>query len=119
MPDKQKLRCKLKNSFKNYVRHQKYIDKYRNDILYNSDYFVVEIVESEVYSLVNHAINLLPSDCANILKLYIDGWDIKDISTFLNKSQRVVYNCKNEAIRILKEKMSCDKLLIFMTIFPF
>lgn len=101
----------IKNSFSNYIRHKKYIDKYRSEIITDNDTFTVEIIESEVCSLVNQALDMLPSDCAEIVKLYIEGWDIKEISDNLNIPKRTVYNRKNEAITILKLKNKSGKLL--------
>ena len=104
----------VKNNFKNYITHKKCVDKYKSEIISDDNLFVVEMVESEIYSFVNQAVSLLPSDCAEIIKYHIEGWNAKEISEKMNISERSVYSKKNEAISILKQKIGKDKLLVLM-----
>ena len=57
----------IKNSFKSYITHEKYVGIHRSELIKNSDYLVTEIIESETFSLIHQAINMLPNDCAEVL----------------------------------------------------
>ena len=106
----------IKNSFKSYITHKKYVNTHSSELIADSDYLVTQIIESETFSLINQAINILPKDCAEVLRLHLDGWDIKEIATMVGKSERTVYNKKYEAIGILKKKLSKEifEVLIFL-----
>lgn len=103
----------IKNSFKNYVSRQKYREKQLKGYL-DDDYFVVQVAETEIYSVINKAIDLLPEECVKVIKLTLEGWDVKEISTKLEKKESTIYNQRREAMRILKEKLPKDQLLLFL-----
>lgn len=106
----------IKNKFRDYISHCKIKDKFKNNIRHNDDFLLSQIVESETLSIISEAINILPKECAKVFKLFIDGWNVKDIAIKLKKSQSTVYAQKQEAINILKNKLSKDKFLLIMTI---
>lgn len=95
------LYISIKNRFRNYLVHRKSVDKFQ----YESRNFISDVVESETLSIINQAINLLPSECAKVFKLHIDGWPVKDIAEKLGKSESTVYAQKQEAISTLKRKL--------------
>lgn len=105
----------IKNKLKNYIKHQKCVDKYKQAILDDNDFFIVEVAESETYSLVKYAISLLPKDCAQVMRYYLEGYDVKDIANKLSMPERTIYNKKAEAISILKKK-NILKHFVFMKI---
>ena len=84
----------------------------------DDDLFTVQIAENEVVSLVAQSAEMLPDECAKVFRLHIEGWDIKEIALQLGKSESTVYKQKRQALSILKEKISKDKLLIIMSLFP-
>ena len=104
----------IRNDFKDYLRKKKVKDKYYNQIINDSDLFIVKIAENEIYSLVSQAMKLLPKDCATIFELLLNNWSVKDIAEQINCSERTVYNKKDEAINILKRKLPNSKLLFFV-----
>lgn len=104
----------VKNKFRDYISHQHIKDKFRNNMKLQDDYLVSQIAESETLSIITEAIGILPTECAKVFKLYIDGWEVKDIAKELNKSQSTVYAQKQEAISILKRKLYKDNMLIIM-----
>lgn len=106
----------IKNNFRNYLTHKKCTDKYKQSIINDSDHFVVEVAESEVYSLVKQAINLLPQDCAEVMKYLLEGWEIKDIAIQLNRPERTIYNKKAEAIKLIKSKLPKKIFTILITL---
>lgn len=105
------LYISIKNRFRNYLVHQKSVDKFQCE----TKNFVSDVVESETLSIINQAINLLPSECAKVFRLHIDGWQVKDIAEKLGKSESTVYAQKQEAISILKKKLP-KNLYLFLSI---
>lgn len=104
----------VKNRFRDYISHRKCKDKFRDSLKLQDDYFVSQIAESETLSIISEVVEILPAECARVFKLFIDGWEVKDIAKKLNKSQSTVYAQKQEAIAILKRKITSDKLLTIM-----
>lgn len=96
----------IKNKFRNYLDHQKSIEKYKDNLKHDRDNFISQIAETETLSILNQAIDLLPSECAKVFRLFIEGWDVSDIAAKLNKSESTVYAQKQKSIAILKEKLS-------------
>ena len=103
----------IKNKLKTHINHSKYVDTYNKSIL-NDDYFVIQVAETEKLSIISQAIDILPSECAKVFKLHLDGWEVKDISKELCKSESTVYKQKQEAIRILKIKFPHNKVLLLL-----
>lgn len=104
----------VKNKFRDYISHRKTKDKFSSAMRLTEDYFVSQIAESETLSIVAEAVQALPAECAKVFRMFIDGWEVKEIAESLNKSQSTVYAQKQEAITILKKKFSKDKLLLIM-----
>lgn len=107
----------IRNKFKDHYTHQKYIDEYEFVIRNDEDYHITSIVESEVYSAVNEAVSILPSECAKVFRLYTEGWEISDIAEKLNKAPSTVYNQRNRALSILKKELSNKNFVILITFF--
>lgn len=107
----------IRNGFINYLEHNKTVSKYKKHLIHNEDYFVIEVIESETFSIIGEAMNFLPDDCANIFKAFIDGWDASEIADNLKCSRRTIYNKRNEAISILKDKLSKDKITRLLSLF--
>lgn len=104
----------IKNGFKNYLTHKKIEEHYRQGI--DDDYFVIKMAEMETFSILSEAINLLPEECARVFQLYVDGWSVKEIASKLNKSPNTVYTQKNDAIKLLKSKLSKKNFAILLNI---
>lgn len=104
----------VKNKFRDYISHRKTKDKFTSTLRVTDDYFVSQIAESETLSIVNEAVEALPAECAKVFRMFIDGWEVKDIAKSLNKSQSTVYAQKQEAINILRRKFPKDKMLLIM-----
>lgn len=101
-----------RNSFRGYIRHNKHIQKHQKYVSRDNDFFVSQVFETELFSFINESVNLLPEECAKVIKEYLKGLDIKEIAGKLNKSEYTVYKQKKYAIDILKKKLSKDKLFI-------
>ena len=102
----------IKNEFKNYIIHKKYENNYKQILKENyDDYFVVKIAEMETFSIITSAKEILPKECAKVFSLYLEGWTVNEIADKLKKSPNTIYTQKNDAIKILKEKIIKRKLL--------
>lgn len=106
------LYVSIKNQFKDYLKHNKCVTKFNQAMLEDDNYMVSQMIEGETLSIVNHALDILPKECARVFKLHIDGWNVKDIAAILGKSERTVFIQKQKSISILKEKLPVDKLLL-------
>lgn len=106
----------IKNGYKNHINHLKYKKKYRDDVELEMG-LNYDLIECEVYSIVDDALKMLPKECAKVFKLYLEGWKPNDIAKELNKDIQTVYNKKQEAISILKKNITSNKLLIILVCF--
>lgn len=104
----------IKNKYKNDIIHEKYVKKHTREVLSDKNSFVSDIVETETISIISQAIELLPTECAKVFKMHLDGWNVKEIATALEKTQSTVYNQRLEAISILKEKLSNRSFLTIL-----
>lgn len=95
----------IRNSFKEYHSHQKVLGKYKQTVQNEEDRFTSYIIETEVISELSRRPELFPTECAKVLKLYLEGWDIKDIAEKLGKSPSTIYTQRQEIILILKKLM--------------
>lgn len=107
----------IRNFYKNYIVKQQRKDKYKSYIALDDDYIVSQMVEVEVVSEVSNAINLLPSECAKVFKMFADGFEIKEIAEALNKSESTIYNQRKMGIEILRKKLSKNSFIFFQTFF--
>lgn len=104
----------VKNSFKDYLKHRKYVDKHLAVARLDDDYFVSQVVETEVFSFIEEAVGLLPEECRKVFLEYLNGLDAKEIAQKLNKSEFTVYKQRKNAIELLKSKFPKDKMIIIM-----
>lgn len=103
----------IKNNFRNYLSHGKHKITYSESVKMSYD---LDLVESELYSLVDEALQLLPETYAQILKMYLDGWKSGEIAATLGRTEQYVYNIKYDAIHLLKKKMSKNRFFLFFSI---
>lgn len=104
----------IRNGFREYLTHKNVADRYLRTVKTSDDYFISQIVETETLSVLTRLSELLPEECAKVFRLYLEGWEIKEIVEKLGKSSSTVYNQRQEAINILK-KLDLSKLLSIIT----
>ncbi len=104
------IKHKFINQYNRAVRKNK-IDK---EIKFDSDFFIVQAVEGELYSILPEALSLLPEECARTFKLFLEGFEIGEIAEMLNKKQSTIYNQRKQAISILKRKLDKDKFFTIL-----
>ena len=101
----------IKNRYKMYYRHQKAINNYLSENV-DDKFFILQAVESEVVSLISEILNMLPEECARTLKLFLDGYNVKEIAEKLGKKESTIYNQKNSAISTLRTKLSKNQFML-------
>lgn len=106
----------IKNGFLDWLIHDKCVDRFKKIVISNPDNFITEIIESESLSTITKMTELLPLDTCTIIKLMLDGWEVKDIAQELRLSQSSIYAKKNDAIKILRNKLPKNQLLILFII---
>lgn len=99
------LYVSIKNGFKNYIKHQNHVHKYQNVVSCEEDYFVTKMVETETYSVLSQAVNILPEECARIFKMTLNGWSTDEIADKLGKSKSTIYEHKQNAVKIIKKNL--------------
>lgn len=107
----------IKNRFKDYLKHQKHIHKYRESTLIDEDYLVAQVVETEVFSFLEEALRLLPEECKRSFAEYLNGLEVKEIAIKLNKSEFTIYKQRKNAIEILRSKFPKNKLMLLLSFF--
>lgn len=110
------LYVSIKNAFMDYLSHDKCVDKFNRKLHENPNFFVSQMVESETLSIIAEALDVLPHECAKVFKLHLEGWNVKEISEKLGKAQSTVYTQKQDAIKLLKDKIKNNQLLYFVLI---
>lgn len=108
----------IKNGYKNHIRHSQHERKYA-ETLYSDNDFEYDAIEFELFSTAHKVIGMLPTDCAEIFKLYLDGYKPEEIATLTGKQPQTIYNKKQEAISILRKKLTRDKLMMITTFLNF
>lgn len=77
--------------------------------------FINNIIHAEVLAEIYRAINLLPSQCARVITMsYIDGRTNSEIAAEMGLSEQTVKNHKGRGLRILKESLSNDALMMLL-----
>lgn len=111
------LYLSIKNKHKDYIIHKKYVTDYEDIVKRDEDFYLNAMVESEVVSALGEALSVLPTECAKVFKLHVEGWDVKSIAAQLNKSESTVYQQKSAAISILKKRLRSDTFLLLINFF--
>ncbi len=101
----------IRNSHKRYILRKSTAARYNQSVSSEPDYLTSQMVEIEVISQVSMMINTLPEQCAEVLSLFVQGYDIKEIAEKLGKSHSTVYNQKNRGIEILKERFKNSPII--------
>lgn len=106
----------IKNRFRNHLVHQRCEIKYSESVkkTYAERSLTSEIVEVETLSIIQEAMKVLPEECAKVFELHVNGWSVKEIAEKLGKSQCTVYTQRQDAITILKKRMSKDQMYIIL-----
>lgn len=100
-----------------HCRHQKTVEKANEFQLKDDNFFIIHAAESEIYSIIPEALNLLPEDCVETFNLFIEGYSVKEIAQKKNKPLSTIYSQRDKSISILKRKLPREKFRIIVMIF--
>lgn len=103
----------IRNKIKELFRHDKIFSRIKA-LLCDDNYFIASVSESEILSVINKTINMLPAECAKVLKMYINGDKIKDIAEKTGKSESTVYKQTQYGLNSLKKNAEENILTITM-----
>jgi RNA polymerase sigma-70 factor (family 1) len=77
--------------------------------------FINAIIHAEVLAEIYRAINMLPSQCAKVITMsYVDGLSNSEIAAEMGLSEQTVKNHKGRGLKILKESLSNDALMVLL-----
>lgn len=110
------LYAAIKNKVKNYITHQKHIENYKQELSKEDSYYDMLAVESEFHVLLSEMIAQLPTNYAKIIKLHLDGWDVKSIAEKLDITEKTVYNRKVKAIELLRKSINSNQKYLIVHI---
>ena len=100
------LYVSVKNLCLNYIRDRKETIDYTSPVVEKQEFtFENKLIEEETYRILTSAVNALPPQSAKIIKLSLDGKQLKEISEILNISVNTVKTLKYNAINILKTSL--------------
>lgn len=104
----------IRNKFRMYYKHMKVVERANSIIAEDQDLFIVQAAEAEIFSIVPTALNMLPSECAKVMKLFIEGHDVDEIAKMLNKQPSTIYRQRSDALAILRKKLPKNQYLSFI-----
>lgn len=105
-PVKSYLYTVTKNSLLNIIKKEKLSDSNGEITNLDSDiYFRDNLVEQETYYIVRKAVEHLPDQMKNIIKLSMRGIKNPEIATQLNISVNTVHSLKKRAYKKLREEL--------------
>ncbi len=109
----------VKNNCLNLMRHKSVKRKYYDAILRedNSESFLDNILETEIFDLVLKFFEELPPACKHVYKLSLSGMSHEEISQKLDISINTVKKHKNNANHFIRERMNrILSLLLFISV---
>lgn len=110
------LYVSINNRFKMHYNHLKVTSDAYLQLKYEDDLLTIYAAEAEVFSLAPIILEMLPEDCAESFKLYLEGYEIKEIAEKLKRPISTIYSQREKAIMILREKLPIDKLLLIINL---
>lgn len=104
----------VRNKFRMEYNHLKVVSSVNEKLSKSDDLFIIEAAEAEIFSFLPSVLNMLPVECARTFKLYLEGYETKEIAQILNKTESTIYTQRKDAVAILSKKLSKEKLMIIL-----
>lgn len=104
----------LNNNCRRYHSRLRYSRQYQESQKRESDRFETAVVESEMFAALHQMLGVLSAESAEIMRLFLQGWNADEIAEKLGKTKRTIYNKKSEAIAILRRKLPKELLSILL-----
>lgn len=76
------------------------------------DIFLHALYDTETIRVLYEAIQTLPAECKKVILLGLEGYSTNDIARMLDISASAVSNQKSRAVRLLREKLPLELLLL-------
>lgn len=76
------------------------------------DIFLHALYDTETIRVLYEAIHTLPAECKKVILLGLEGYSTNDIARMLEISASAVSNQKSRAVRLLREKLPLELLLL-------
>lgn len=106
-PVKSYLYTIVRNSILNIIKKEKLADANDEFIKIDSEvYFRDNLIEQETYNLVRKAVDNLPEQMRNIIRLSMKGIKNPEIATQLNVSVNTVHSLKKRAYKKLRDQLA-------------
>lgn len=93
----------MKNRYRSQMRHLLHETKYDREMALELG-TASENLRPRLHLL--ELLHLLPEECARVMGYYIDGYRPEEIAHFLDKSTQTIYNTKQRAISLLKQRIT-------------
>lgn len=108
----------IRNDFLSSCRKDRITEANRTNYIYEEDFYISLATESEIFAVIPTALNMLPTDCARILKLFLEGWNLREISEQTGLPISTIHSKKDKAISILRQKLKKETFLIILYFLP-
>lgn len=94
----------LKNTYKNKIKHLNHQERFKAEM--EVEYrFSHDMEDADLYATLYESIHHLPSEYAQIIRMYLEGWKPEEIARQLSIAPQTVYNRRHEAIGMLLKIM--------------
>jgi len=104
-----------RNESLNYLKHKKVQMKSQERVAAEM-YFKEQVIELELYLLLNRAIAELPPQGRRIIELALEGLKNSEIAIELNISVNTVKTLKSNAYKAIREKLKGTDILVLFTL---
>ncbi len=113
------LYTSTRNKTINFVKRK---SKQLNDISFldfkdNNESVISAITDTEVLSLINLAINRLPSECSKVIKMILQGYSSAEISIILDVAQSTVRAQKRRGLSLLRQYLPKEVFQFLISFF--
>ena len=110
------LYLSARNSCLNYIKHHNIVQEHAQNLVQEEtdEQTWNTIVETEIISLLSDYIRHLPSECAKIMELVMQGYNSTEISTLTGASSSTVRSQKQRGISLLKKMVSPELYALLM-----
>ncbi|WP_417015016.1 RNA polymerase sigma factor [Alistipes sp.] len=98
----------MKNRYRSHMRHLVHEMRYDREISLEPG-IGIEPGHLRMRGHLLELLNLLPEECARVMGYYIDGYRPEEIARVLHKNIQTIYNTKQRAISLLKQKILLKK----------
>jgi len=111
------LYVSTRNACFNYLRHRQLMESKKKEWLAvnleTENWLEINQIEGEMLKVIHKTIEELPQGCKNIIKMYLEGLDTREISNRLHISIPTVRSQKRYAIQLLRTALK-NRLLIIL-----